>query len=433
MKKTLLFSLLFSLVMGLSAQDLKTVKKYSDAKQWDKAKSEVDAFVAKNPGSAEGYYWKSKVYGAMASNDQFKNLATDPRGEAFDAFKKAVDLDKDNKLMVLMVQDQYKPIIDLYTGYFESGAANYNSGIANKNKADYEKAMQDFMNANSVGTYINQKKWVTLGNIDTTLVLNIGKSALNAGKKEEALKYFKILADANIVGTKDDKVGFTLPYQWLTQYYKDAKDEANMVKYANLGRQFFPNDDFYDAMLIEYYRANKNYDALFKKYDEIVTRFPDSSVYHFNYANDAFNYIYNSDAGVKVTNKEATLKTAGEQMQKALALKPDDLNTNWLLGQFYYNGGLDIKEQVNAIKGTKPEDVKKKADLNAQAKEMFMKAIPYGEKAISMAEAGFKRSEKSRYKSVVDLMERVYTALNQADKVKLYQQKYDVADTKFVN
>jgi hypothetical protein len=202
MKKTLLFSLLFSLVMGLSAQDLKTVKKYSDAKQWDKAKSEVDAFVSKNPGSAEGYYWKSKVYGAMASSDQFKNLSTDPRGEAFEAFKKAVDLDKDNKLMVLMVQDQYKPVIDLYTGYFESGAAYYNSGIATKNKAEYEKAMQDFMNANNVGTYINQKKWVTLGNIDTTLILNIGKSALNAGKKEDALKYFKILADANIVGQK---------------------------------------------------------------------------------------------------------------------------------------------------------------------------------------------------------------------------------------
>ena len=229
MKKTVFFSLLFLLVMSLSAQELKKVKSYSDAKQWDKAKSEIDAFVAKNPTSAEGYYVKSRVYGALASSDQFKNLATDPRGEAFESFKKAVDLDKDNKLMVLMVQDQYKPIIDLYTGYFESGAAHYNSGIANKSKADYEKAEQDFMNANNVGIYINQKKWVTLGNIDTTLVLNIGKSALNAGKKEDALKYFKMLADANIVATKDDKVGYTLPYQWLTQYYKDAMSTCSYL------------------------------------------------------------------------------------------------------------------------------------------------------------------------------------------------------------
>jgi hypothetical protein len=433
MKKTLFFSFLFLVVMGVTAQDLKKVKSYSDSKQWDKAKTEVDAFIAKNPTSAEGYYAKSKVYSGLASNEQFKTLVADPRGEAFDAFKKAVELDKDNKLMVLMVQDQYKPVIDLYTGYFESGAAYYNSGIANKNKADYEKAMNEFMNANKVGTYINQKKWVTLGDLDTTLTLNIAKSALNAGRKEDALLYFKKIADANVSSTKDDKVGYTLPYQWLTQYYKDNKDEANMIKYADLGRKYFPNDDFYDAMLIEYYRGKKDHDALFKKYDEIVTRFPDSSVYHFNYANDAFNYVYNSDAGVKVTDKEAVLKRAGEEMQKALALKPNDVNTNWLIGQYYYNGGIDLREQANAVKGTKPEDVKKKADLNAQAKELFNKAIPYGEKAISMAEVGAKKSEKSRYKSVVDLMQRIYTSLNQPDKAKSYQQKYDAADAKFVN
>ena len=35
------------------------------------------------------------------------------------------------------------------------------------------------------------------------------------------------------------------------------------------------------------------------------------------------------------------------------------------------------------IKSTKPEDVKKKADLNAEAKDNFNKAIPYGDKALS--------------------------------------------------
>jgi hypothetical protein len=433
MKKTLLSILLFALVLGVTAQDLKKVKSYSDAKQWDKAKSEIDAYLTKNLTSAEGYYIKSKVYGGLASSDQFKSLVPEGRTEAFESFKKAIDLDKDNKLMILMVQDQYKPVIDIYSGYFESGAAYYNTAIVNHNKADYEKAMNEFINANKVGGYINQKKWVTLGELDTTLVLNIGKSALNAGKKEDAMLYFKKLADANVVATKDDKAGFALPYQWLTQTYKDANDETNMLKYANLGRQYFPNDDFYDANLIEYYRGKKDFEGLFKKYDEIVTRFPDSSTYHFNYANDAFNYIYNSDAGVKVSNKEAILKTAGSEMQKALALKPNDINTNWLLGQYYYNGGIDFREQVNAIKGTKPEDVKKKADLNAQAKILFAQAIPYGEKALEMAEAGYKKSEKSRFKSVVDLMQRIYTSLNQPDKSKLYQQKYDSADTKFMN
>ena len=41
--------------------------------------------------------------------------------------------------------------------------------------------------------------------------------------------------------------------------------------------------------------------------------------------------------------------------------------------------------------------------------------------------------DKSKYKSIVDLMQRIYTSLNQADKVKLYQAKYDAADGKFIN
>ncbi len=119
--------------------------------------------------------------------------------------------------------------------------------------------------------------------------------------------------------------------------------------------------------------------------------------------------------------------------KKVLAAKPNDVNTNWLLGQYNYNAGIDIKAKAIAIKGTKPEDVKMKADINTQAKDNFNKAIPYAEKALSSLEGSNKKSDKSKYKSIVDLMTRIYSSLNQPDKVKIYQAKYDTADAKFVN
>ena len=67
------------------------------------------------------------------------------------------------------------------------------------------------------------------------------------------------------------------------------------------------------------------------------------------------------------------------------------------------------------------------------AKANFNKAIPYGEKALSTLEASYKKADKSRYKSIVDLMQKIYQSMNQNDKVKLYQDKYDAADSKFVN
>lgn len=431
--KKIIFAGLFSLMIsGLFAQDIKKVKSYLDAKQPDKAKTEVDAYVAKNPTDPYGLYLKSKVYIALAADSQFKTSVPDAREQAFESFKKAIEIDKENKLILYLTQDRYKPIFDLYTGYYDAGAAAFNSGATSGNKADFDQALTLFKNSDMVGRYIFSKKWA-LSELDTQLVLTIGKAAINAGKKEEAITWLKKLADANITGTFNDKTSYQLPYQWLSFYYKEAKDDANFLKYISLGKKNYPKDDYFDAVMLDYYRDKKDYDALFKKYDEMVVAYPDSVQYHFNYANEAFIYVYNSDAGTKINNKEALLKNVSAELQKVLAVKPNDLNTNWLLGQYYYNAGIDLKELANAIRGTKPEDVKKKADLNAQAKDLFNKAIPYADKALSSFEGTNKKSDKSKYKSIVDLMQRIYTSLNQADKVKIYQAKYDSADAKFVN
>ncbi len=423
MKKLLFVTLLLVFTSGLFAQDTKEIRKSIDKNDVATAKTQVDAFMAKNPDNAEGYYLKSKIYGMLASNDQLKNTVPDARLIAFDAFQKAMANDKSNLLLVDLTKDQYKPIFNLYTGFYDQGAAYFNQGAASGSKADFEQAMNAFSNSNKVGHYIYSKKWA-LSDIDTALVLNIGKAALNAGRKEEALQYFKQLADANIRGTKESSVGYDLPYQWLTEYYKSAKDDANMVKYSTLGKQYFPKDDYYDAILLDSYREKKDHDALFKKYVEVVNRYPDSLTYHFNYANDAFNYIYNSDAGVTINNREELLKAINTELGKASTINPNDVNTNWLYGQYFYNSALDLREKV-----------KGKADpaVIAQSKEMFTKAIPYTQKALTTLEVNYKKSDKSKYKSIADLMQRIYQGLGQPDKVKLYQAKYDTADTKFIN
>lgn len=442
--KKVIFAGLFLMATGcLFAQDLKKAKSYYEKKELDKAKTEVDALLLKTPNDPQGLYLKSKIYGALASSEQFKNLVTDGRLEAFEAFKKALAVDKGNILLLDLTKDQYKPIFDLYTGYYDAGVAAFNLG-ASGNKAEFATSYNNFLNADYVGRYIFSKQWA-LTEIDTNLVLIIGKSALNAGKKEQAELYFKKLADAKIVATKDDNESFALPYQWLTGYYFDltAKDTNQVLKkehidalfrYAALGRQYFPKDDYYDAVLLDYYRDNKDNDALFKKYAEMVSLYPDSMQYHFNYANDAFTYVYGQDEGKKVENKDALLKTIGTELNKSLSLKPNDVNTNWLLGQYYLNTGIDVREKAIAIKGTKPEDVKAKADLNAQAKDIFSKGIPYTDKALKLLEDhGYKKADKSKYKSITDLMQRIYKSLNQLDKIKIYQEKYDKADALFIN
>jgi tetratricopeptide (TPR) repeat protein len=439
--KQIIFSVLLAFLAVTSGfgQDLKKAKSYLDAKQLDKAKTEIDAFVAKSPSDPEGNYMQAKIYEQIAAADSGQSKmqeASDARQQAFEAFKKAMADTSNTKMTLMALKDQYQPIFSLYTGYYEAGANAFNAAAVAGDKAGFSRAMDYFIKANDVGQYIARNKWSKIPDVDTTLVLNIAKSALNAGKNDTAKIYFLKLADAGITGTKDggaNNSAFELPYQWLTLNYKEAKDEANMLKYANLGKKLFPNESYFDLVLIDYYREKKDNAKLFAKYDDLIAKNPDSLMYHFNYANDIFGYIYNGDAGVTVTNKDSLMKTLQEQLEKAHSLNPDNVVTNWLYAQYYYNKGIDSRDEALKIKSTKPDDVKKKADLNAEAKSNFNKAVPYGEKALATLEAGAKKSDKSRYKSIADLMQKIYQSMNQNDKVKVYQAKYDGADAKFVN
>ncbi len=434
--KKIIFSLLFTSFISVGfAQDMKKAQKYLDNKQLDKAKTEVDGILAKDPSNGEAYYLKAQVYGQIADSAQFRSLVQgDAKDVAFEAVKKALDDTTNAKVTLMAARDQYKALFALYSGYYGAGAEAFNDAATSGKKAGYEDAMRLFEKANDVGQYINDKNFAKIGKVDTTLVLNIGKAALNAKNEEAAIKYFMELADANINGTSEGNTsGFQIPYQWLTLHYKNANDDANMKKYADLGKKLFPDDDYYTLVEMDYYREKKDNPALFSKYDELISQHPDSLTYHFNYANDIFGYLYNSDAGVVITNKEGLIKTLGNEVEAAYKINPSDVNNNWLYAQYYYNLGIEQRDSASKVKGTKPEDVKRKTDINEESKASFNKAIPFADKALSSLEGDYKKGDKSRYKSITDLMQKIYQSLSQNDKVKVYQDKYDAADDKFIN
>lgn len=435
-----LFSFLVTLTFG---QDIKKANSYVNDKKYEKAKTEIDGILAKDPNNTEALYLKSKVYSAMADSSAFKSLFTgDPYQESLDAFKKAIADSNNMKVRLLVVKDNYQPIFGVYAGYYGEAANAFNDAATSNNKPDtagFAKAMDLFIKANEVGQYISQNKWATIGKVDTTLVLNIAKSALNAKKDETARKYFKEIADAHIKGlhnaadTADPS--FELPYQWLTLDYKQAGDSANMIKYADIGKQLFPKDDYFDLVEMDFYREKENHAALFKEYDDLTARNPDSLRNHLNYATEIFSYLYNSDEGIAISNKEELLNKLKGQLDKAIALDPNNSSVNLLYAQYYYNQGIVTIEDATKIKGAKltPEQQKKRTDLTSAGQNFLKQAIPYAEKAMTTLEEGYKKAEKSRYKSVVNLLQNIYQSIGDKSKLKFYQDKYDQAESKFAN
>ncbi|MEO8823468.1 MAG: hypothetical protein ABI366_07810 [Ginsengibacter sp.] len=443
MKRIVLPVLLTFLVSATFAQDVKKATKYVDDKKYDKAKTEIDGMLAKDPNNSQALYLKSKVYTLMADSSAFKSmLPADPYGEASDAFKKAIADSNNSAVTLMVIKDNYAPIFKVYAGYYGEAASAFNDAAGSANKPDtvgFTKAMDLFIKANEVGQYIRENKWANIGKVDTTLVLNIAKAALNAKNNDSARKYFEEIANAKIGGlhSEDNKPdpSFELPYQWLTLDYKQAGDSANMVKYATLGKEVFPDDDYFDFVQMDYYREKDNHEGLFKKYGELTSRHPDSLRYHLNYATEIFSYVFGSDEGTVIPNKDQLLTTLQGQLENALSLEPDNGNVNLLFAQYYYNKGIFALDSASKIKGaTLTADQKKsKSDLTDHGKDFLQKAAPYAEKASTSFEEGNKKTQKSRYRSAINLLENIYQSLGDKDKLKAYQDKYDAADAKFVN
>jgi tetratricopeptide (TPR) repeat protein len=409
--KKILFGL-FLLIAGfaVNAQDYKQAKKLLEKKDLAGAKTQIDGYVAANPDKAEGLYYKGKIYAAIAADPTMSGTVPDAAKTAFESFKQAIERkETSNDLKLLEATNTikfYEPLFDLRSIFFKLGETARNTAYTTQKTSDYEAALNNFMNAEAVGKYASDIKIADVPAIDTIVVLNIGAAAANAGKEATALKYFKRLIDANIKGAE-----FDYPYEWVTEYYFNKKDYENFLKYQAKGVASSPNDKYLNGVLVDYYSNIKDYPNLFKSYETLISKNPDSSSYRNNYAAEMFNYAYKQGAG-KVENKDVLLKNIVTQLNQVLAKNPNDIRANWLMGQYYYNSGVENKLTM---------------------KDDFAKALGYINKDIPQLEATSLKEDKSMYKSMVNLGATISEQLHQADRVKFYQAKYDEADKKFVN
>ncbi|MGN6491619.1 MAG: tetratricopeptide repeat protein [Agriterribacter sp.] len=421
MKKIILTTLIASFTLSLFAQNLNKVKDMLKNNELDKAKAGIDQLLTnpKQQKNAEVWFTKAKIYGAIATNDQFKTLVPDGRADAFEAIKKAVELDK-NETTTFLTLDNYKPVYDLYGGYFDQAAAQYNA-------EKYEDALSNFKKSSAVGEYIFSQGW-GLAKLDTTLVYYSALAAMNAKKEDEAATAFQKLADAKI-GTKPEHVTI---YRFLAKYYLDKKDIPNMQKYIKQGVELYPKDDYLPLVEFDYLRNQGDKKAIYAKYEELIKSNPENFDMIVDYANELFNETHVSDVKDRPADYNDRIVKIEGLYKQALALKPDALEANLNLAKHYFNQALFLEEDANKIKSTKPEDVKKKDEMKAQVVALCDKAIPPFEVVFNALDSKetLKLSEKSEYKSACNNLAYCYDRKKDKAKSDFYQKKYDEADKK---
>jgi hypothetical protein len=416
MKKILLIAMLAISGMGLSAQKLDKAKDYLKSNKLAEAKTEIDGVLndAKNQKNPEAYYTKLKIYGAIANDNALGASNPDARWTAFEALKKYVELDEKQMALIL---ENYKPAMDIYQGFYKTGAGQYNAN-------QQSDAFNSFKNCLAVSEYMSGKGWTNL-KMDTTVVLYTGITAEKAGKKDDAAIYYAKLANAKVTGEGMGEI-----YKWLADYYSKKSDVPTSQKYLALGKELFPKDPFWDAYELDMLKDDKK--ALFAKYEELIAAHPEDYQLKYNYGVELYLAAYDTAVSKRPPNSAEMIAKVQDLMNKVTQLMPDFPNAYVVLGQIAYNRGVDINTTMKAIRpkgGVKltPDELKKKDDLRKEAMKNFDEALPYFEKvdALLGSKGKLKMEDRKSLKDSYDIMITIYEQKNAADKVKIYEDKYN--------
>jgi tetratricopeptide (TPR) repeat protein len=411
--KSILTALLMTISVGMMAQTLDEIKGFAGKNQWDKAKDGIDKYLAneKNTKKGDGWFLKAQIYNGIARDSVFSKQFSDPRTDAFSAYKKYLEVDPKG---IEGTINQHSPLFDIAFGYQEIATNRFNT-------KRFEEALAAFRNAEAVEEYIVKKQFsygtFSFPAYDTQLYLNIAASAVNAKKEDVAVEYYQKIADKKI----KDK-GFDEIYRYLVDYYDRKGDKPNTDKYLALGREVYPTDEYWCEVGVKAIEGDKK--KLFAHYDELLNGGPcDNYFTRYNYAVEMYNYAYVGDKAPD--DRAAIQKRIEEVLKKAIETKPDGVEANMLMCRHHFAIIKYLGEDYDAIRGTKPEDVKKKNDINAQINKKYDDAFPYITTLFNYynAKATLKQSEKGQFKIITSMMLEYWESKKDKVKIKEMQDK----------
>jgi hypothetical protein len=413
------YFLLIILVLGglyANSQGLDDVKKMIILQQYDKAKPEIDKYMAdpKNSAKPEGWYYKAFTYNSLArvATKQVPESKT-LNQESYVSVKKYMELDPKAPLTK---EENNSTIYNVYYSFYDLGVKMYNEKNYQESYDLFKSTLDvhDYIFANNLGGPNGLK----FSAHDTDIVWNLVVLANELKKKEEVMGYYIRIADANL---SDEK--YAEAYDELIKKYKKEDNKELFEKYMASAKKYYPVDKIYwESTEIEFAIKGLENEALFKKYEELTISHPNTYMVFFNYGYELTKYVYSDEA--KGKDVSAYKQKIPELFKKANSIK-STIDVNVLLANFYYNSSFDYIDEANKIKGTKPEDVKKRNEQLALGKSTINQAIPYGEEAVKLFAAlkEYKMSEKANYKQVLDILSVAYKQNGNAAKAAEYEKR----------
>lgn len=411
-KMYLLLVMMVSSMAGFS-QSLDDIADMMAKKDFAGAKAAIDKYLSdeKNAAKAEAWYYKGRVYNSYSyekstPESEMFGLKT----AAFEAFKKNQAMDSKD---VRMKIENYGSYLDLYYGFYDLGATLFNG-------RKYDDAFGAFKKALEVGEYILGKKYTypqaTIYTLDTALVLNTAISATQAKKDDESIAYYRKLTDANVSGE-----GYKEVYEYLVEYYNKKGNKEELDQILAKAKRFYPTNNYWNQVELDNIAAKGDKDVLLAKYEEMLSADPENFALNYNYAVELYNKNYGSD---DKKADEASREKLTAVLKKAIAIDKG-IDATVLMANHTYNMASDAVSAASMVKGTKPEDVKKKNELKAISNKKMDDCIVYSDQVVKFYEgmSDLKTKQTANLKIVLGYLTDIYNLKGDMKKSAEYEKK----------
>lgn len=380
-------------------------------------------------------YPRVKIYVKNNAVDHWvdtKPIDTLALEKAYEAYKKAIELDKKGKFVDKKSTKQ--ELFELRNDLINKAADQY----SNKN---YKEA------TDLIGKALDLFQYPRLETDSTnigTIYYYAGIFAYNAKQPDKAKEYFLKSIENNY------EIGSC--YQYVAQLYYEAKDSTAALKFLEDGATKYPQETKIIYSLIDYYTPRGEYDKAFKYIDKAIQMTPDLAVLYIVKANSYQKIFEGLQAKFFKLLKEADsldqlafrVRSNQTKHDEVIAEENDILNNKvppaekkmneyfnnavnaykqgiekeqnadyyYALSYMYYKTGV-----LNTVTSSNLRKLKKYiALLNDKSAKFFEQAKIYGEKAYQL-------NPKDTY--TVDLLSKIYYRLKMYDKSTEMKKKYN--------
>jgi len=277
--------------------------------------------------------------GELESWTETNTVAKDPLGQAEAAINKAVQLNTDGKATSAIV----KSVSNLKTAFETEAVLEYERGNMASSYNRFVKILD-----------LNQIQGKDKNAVDTVIIYNAGRTAMESGNNDAAIRHFQQL----------DNLNYNEPfiYVYLEQSLLASGDTAAAVAAINKGFQKYPENQAIMNELINYYINTGNADGALQLLSLAKQREPDNVSYVF--------------AEAAMYDRIGSFEQAENLYKKSIEMSPDFYDAAYNLGVLYYNQAVKVYEEAS-----KTPDNALAQKLEAQGDTMLEKSIPYMERA----------------------------------------------------